>query len=184
MKLLTVGQSLREVHDEPNPYKITEQHLLPKFAAVGRPVALAPPKERFTRPIQIRSDFQAVKVSQAAIRAVSTASAAKAVKAAVANEGKHPVPGMATRQGWRAFFSLAARTKPRTRRPWVQGEMTLDTVRVIRNDLNEADLEVVPAKMEAKPEPASPAVVQPAEGSAWSRAAARLAAVARSWRQA
>ncbi len=180
MKLLTVGQSLRGLNNEPNPYRITEQHLLPKFASVGRPVSLAPPKERFTKPIQVRANLQAIAISPAAIKAGATASAAKA---ALDNESKRVVAERGERKGWRSLFSVADRTKPRVRRPLVQGEMTLDTVRVMRNDLSEADLEVVvmAAKLEPKPEPASPASPPAVVGSAWSRAATRLITVTRSW---
>ena len=50
------------------------------------------------------------------------------------------------------------RHKTRTVRPMVQGELSMDTVRVVRNDLSEADLEIVPAK---PAEPFIAAVEQP-----------------------
>jgi len=47
---------------------------------------------------------------------------------------------------------------PRFTKPAVQGELSLDRIKVVRNDLSDADLEVVPAKVPsaaASPGPAS-----------------------------
>jgi len=38
-------------------------------------------------------------------------------------------------------------------RPAVQGELSLDRIKVVRNDLNDADVEIVPAKAAVKPKP-------------------------------
>ena len=75
---------------------------------------------------------------------------------------------------WTLFRSGAAEA-PRPEHSVVQGELVLDTVKVVRNDLNEADLEVVPARKA----PAAPAAPQPqkaASGAAvlWSRITSRL----------
>jgi len=43
----------------------------------------------------------------------------------------------------------------------VQGELSLDNVRVVRNDLSEADVEVVPAKPAVKSKPAAASVSAP-----------------------
>lgn len=42
-------------------------------------------------------------------------------------------------------------------RPAVQGELSLDRIKVMRNDLNDADVEIVPAKAAVKPKPEPPA---------------------------
>jgi hypothetical protein len=57
--------------------------------------------------------------------------------------------------GWRAKIGgLLPRPRskavkpaiPRFTKPPVQGELSLDKIKVVRNDLSDADLEVVPAK--------------------------------------
>src|SRR5579872_27125 len=64
---------------------------------------------------------------------------------------KPPTSGpAATRPGFKAFL-LWRRIKPRSlasfsSRPMVQGELSLDAVKVIRNDLSESDLEVVQSR--------------------------------------
>ena len=178
MKLLTVGQSLRGLTNEPSPYKLNEQHFLPKFAPVGRPVSLAPPQERLAQAVPVRSDVRAIAVSPSAIKAVPTTSTAKAP---AATEVRRPASGVKEEKGWRAFFAFAARSKPRTRRPLVQGEMTLEMLKVVRNDLSEADLEVVPAKLKPASEPTLAPNDLPQTRSAWSRAADQLSSVTRLW---
>ena len=59
----------------------------------------------------------------------------------------------------------------------VQGELALETVKVVRNDLSDSDLEVVPAVL-AVPEPPPKPVAAPeahaVEGSNWGRITSRL----------
>ena len=174
MKLLTVGQSLRGLSKEENPYKINEQHFLPKFAPVGRPVSLAPPKERLAQAVPVYSALRATPVATPTKRTVKIATTEKgpAVYAV-----KRPASAAKEAKGWRSLFSFFVRSKPRVRRPLVQGEMTLETLKVVRNDLSEADLEVVPAKLAPSTEPASAANEPQATRSVWSRAAAQLSSV-------
>ena len=67
---------------------------------------------------------------------------------------------------------------PRFTKPAVQGELSLDRIKVVRNDLSDADLEVVPAKAPsavASPGPAS--LLERKDGpaeSGWGRATATL----------
>ncbi len=182
MKLLTVGQSLRGITNNPSPYKITEQHLLPKFALVGRAVSLAPAKVSLAKTVPIhvpiRSAARSLSISTATIKAVGAASVAKAA-AAKADPRPAPVAGEAT--GWRKFFSFASRSPVRVRRPWVQGEMTLETLKVVRNDLSEADLEVVTARPVPAAEVAPLKSETPMTTSVWGRVAAQFSSVTRVW---
>jgi hypothetical protein len=47
---------------------------------------------------------------------------------------------------------------PRFPKPPVQGELSLDKIRVMRNDLSDADLEVIAAKAPAAPARSEPAL--------------------------
>ncbi len=178
MELLNVGKSLRGVTNEPSPYKIAEQHFLPKFASVGRPVSLAPTKERLAKPIPIRS---AVRAMAAAAPAMAPVPMATNARAAVPHEVKRPPRAAKETKGWLGFFSFAAPSKSRKRPPLVQGEMTLESLKVVRNDLSEADLEVVPVKLGASTEPVPATEDLPVAGSVWRRAAARWSSVTRLW---
>ena len=71
-------------------------------------------------------------------------------------------------------------------KPWVQAEMSLDSIRVVRNDLSDSDIEVVPARplvvagpreiLEpgSKPDMQVPALNREPAGTAWTRVSARL----------
>jgi len=67
----------------------------------------------------------------------------------------------------------AKATIPRFTKPPVQGELTLERIKVVRNDLSDVDLEVVPAKP-----PTAPAMraVEKTAGAenAWGRVTARV----------
>lgn len=85
--------------------------------------------------------------------------------------------------GLRAFllWGRAKKAKPfggRAGRPMVQGELSLDTVKVVRNDLSESDLEVVRVSRAAtpiSPPPLAAAAPGPADSEpGWSAAASRL----------
>ncbi len=174
MKLLTVGQSLRGLSKEQNPYKINEQHFLPKFAPVGRPVSLAPPKEKLLQAVPVYSALPATPVATPTKRTVKIATN---VNGPAVFAVQRPAKVAREEQGWRSWFSFFGRFKPHARRPLVQGEMTLETLKVVRNDLSEADLEVVPAKLAPIAEPAPAANDTQATCSVWSRAAAQFLSV-------
>jgi hypothetical protein len=63
-------------------------------------------------------------------------------------------------------------------KPPVQGELSLDRIKVVRNDLSDADLEVVPAKPRVAPAATVPAprAVEKAEEAKnmWGRVTARI----------
>ena len=178
MKLLTVGQSVRGLTNEPSPYKINEQHFLPKFVPVGRLVSLAPPKERLAQPVTQSSIVRAMAVSKPVKRAVAVPVISKVP---FAKADRQPPTVAKEEKGWRSWFSFAARSKPRARRPLVQGEITLETLKVVRNDLSEADLEVVAAKLKSSTEIAPAENDSQVAGSVWSRAAAQFSNVTRMW---
>ena len=87
--------------------------------------------------------------------------------------------------GWKAKLAgLVARRPlkepksaiPRFTKPPVQGELSLDRIKVLRNDLSDSDLEVVPAKPSTAPAaPIVPAAEKTAAvASGWGRMTARI----------
>jgi hypothetical protein len=67
---------------------------------------------------------------------------------------------------------------PRFPKPAVQGELSLERIKVVRNDLSDADLEVVPARASSAPAATAPAprLIEKAEGAktAWGRVTSRI----------
>jgi hypothetical protein len=62
---------------------------------------------------------------------------------------------------------------PRFPKPPMQGELSLDRIKVLRNDLSDADLEIVPAKSPTAPAMRAVEKIAGAE-NAWERVTPRL----------
>lgn len=119
MQLLTVGRSFRTVQDRPSPYKMTEQCLLPKF---GRGAAIEGAFDGLGRE---RGEPDGLVEKRVSVPVVD-------------------VPGK--RVTMRNLFKRR-RVDGESGRV-VQGELALDTVKVVRNDLMESDFEVVPVSVD------------------------------------
>jgi hypothetical protein len=266
MRLLVAGSSLMGIKDRPSPYKMTQQHLLPKFGS-DKPPAITPallPNQNGAReqpvdsgPTQEGTMNSAVLANNAGIilaeeekgasvpqaetespviaadsavrrlfrRMVASRQAVLHEEAPVENDsaigngtvigdaapedGRTPTllsnapvaelpqpeaavgsmkPTVSARpkviraalrkvlQRWTRIKNPFHPTASGRKRPEpVQGELLLDTVTVVRNDLNETDLELVPAP---EPQPSqAPAETENAAESArlvWGRITARL----------
>jgi hypothetical protein len=229
MRFLVVGSSLRGVKDRPSPYKMTQQHLLPKFGpgkeadgkatesvltaieedsdgkdseptgAPGFQVARPEPEEPKMNLAAANPKAEATKEQgESALPTHDAQDSAPHVETLGAQQGSPaacqpdelPRPtvsqagsrrGLIERLARYAFWRRARNPfgpKPaaRKRATPVQGELLLEGVKVVRNDLNETDLEVIPT-----PKPSEKAV-EPAERQAnaepaklaWRRIAARL----------
>jgi len=154
IQLLTVGKSLGTVKDRPTSYRMRQQALLPRFGnAEAKPWIYPEP------------DGGNVGEGEAVVRPSGTAVLLESAgTASTAEPAVAKGPTGAPPESWRE-----ARRRRRTtedRRPWwrrvfgrkparltvvdgrgaVQGELGLDMVRVVRNDLMDSDLEVVPVK--------------------------------------
>ena len=143
MQLLTVGKSLKKGSNLPSPYKMKEQNLLPRFASVGRPVSLAP----LPNPMEVSRD----------LFRLATPKPAGAVPAPIPTTqspfaAPSPAPVVEQAQKTRRFW-FSFKSTVRSGQRLVQSELLLDEVKVIRNDLNETDLEIVAPKTAPVPEP-------------------------------
>ena len=200
VRLLTAGKSLVGLRDGDSPYRFTSQRFLPQFgparnpftgreqaksahteapspghtgdngAALAKPAIPAskgepgatPQKEVGPRPV--RAKFDARMRAEALWRRLAALLSGWQVK----------LRGVFARSGSKAAKSAI----PRFPKPAVQGELSLERIQVVRNDLSDADLEIVPAKPMATPATATPAprLIVKAEGakSAWGRVTSRI----------
>ncbi len=193
MKLLTVGQSLEEGKNVSGKYKLSQQSLLPKFAARVQPSSPAPTAE-------------SAEVKQAATVASQTPAQLLSPES---NSGPAPTSRLHDKtQKIAAGTSLEREEKPaaifppisfRARvknkissaknkifhaRPRknsfapIQTEWALEKIKVARNDLNDSDLEVVSAKTPAAASAAKPTLTDPHElknsSGGWIKLTARL----------
>jgi hypothetical protein len=204
IRLLTTGRSLVNIPDGDSRYRVTSQRLLPQFGARHNPFSSGYKVE--PTPMAPRSPAvhtPTVEPPAARVASAPTAERAAAPKSKLESGtafAKSKVRDLAAvLRRWTAAFLDGCRAKlaalfarrpakaakpaiPRFDKAPVQTELSLDRIKVLRNDLRDADLEVVPAKAPtALAAPATPAVEKPAMmESAWGRVAERIVGASKS----
>jgi len=125
MRLLTATRSISDVKNEPSPYRMTQQGLLPKFG----------PRRR--APVKQENLGEGNGNRMEADCSLKSESSRKPKRLAA---------------WWEKLFRRKARREPREP---VQAELALDTVKVVRNDLSdvEAAETAKPVKGRLKVEP-------------------------------
>jgi hypothetical protein len=136
MNLLTAGRSLSEARERPHRYKV-RSGALPKF---GKPSAPAAARSA--------TSFAASERSENAVGSQPMNSNTVSVQ---------KLPGMPVLGEWARKINLFKPARPTAARLAVQGELSLDRVKPVRNDLSDSDLELV--KVTRRPE-ATPSVVK------------------------
>ncbi len=149
-KLLIAGRSIKSGCDEIS-YRVNKHVYLPKFGLAQNPFK-SPPATAPAKP--------AAETSAAPIPKVVTPIEAKTQKKpAVA-----PKPVRATTWAGKlnpiSMWRGPAPTAQSARTP-MQSELSLDNVKVVHNDLSDADVEVVPIKSRTAVEPAVPVLPPP-----------------------
>ena len=149
LQLLTTGKALEGVHDASHRYQMTNQRLLPRFGSKRNPFA----------------------ASKAAASEATVPARAPSIPPVVKPPAPSVFSGGAVRQpevGWLAKWLANAKSKirDRFRKPGKapaqpvaavmqpaprQGELLLEGIKVVRNDLSETDLEVVKTAPVAAP---------------------------------
>jgi len=137
-KLLTSGKCLIGAQGESHRFRVNKRALLPKFGSPKDPFASGAQQERAearpTAAVPTKAKVRATNAPAppAALRKLSLVPALKWV----GGLGRKLNP-LAWWKRWPAPVSAAARVVAP-----VQPELSLDTVRVVRNDLSDADVEV------------------------------------------
>lgn len=134
-KLLAAGKSWMNGSAEVS-YRVDKQFYLPKFESPKNPHAHLP-KVKAENPVAAKKEIVAPKIEKAP--AISTA--------------PKPQPNWTTKLN---PFSQHA-PEPKNERPIVQSELSLDAVKVVHNDLTDADVEIVPTKSRPAPPDLQPA---------------------------
>ena len=178
LRLLTTGKSLVGLKDTDSRYRLTSQRLLPQFGRARNPFTSGENSASAQAEVRSAEDPGANGVSEARL-GIQSSCGKPAVGLPSAFNGR-AVPTSANGQGlmaalrprvvsllsgWRAKVGgLFGRPRGKTAKPAipqftkqaVQGELSLDKIKVVRNDLSDADLEVVPAKQPVAPASAAP----------------------------
>ena len=180
-KLLTTGKSLVGLSHSNSRYQL-QKGALPKFESAKNPFAAKAPAERAEREPQLpklSADEEVVagpKKTQhlstlgalivdreAAVAARQNVQPAEAAKVSEPAKVAAPVDSWLKKINPMVWFGNRKPTEPKPVIPRfskphapVQGELSLDNIKVMRNDLSEADVEVVPAKQRAPKIAATP----------------------------
>jgi hypothetical protein len=160
-KLLAAGKSIiggsREIS-----YRISDRAYLPKFIS---------PKNPFVPPARVEP---APVVAAAPIRSGMAADGTKTRKLPVFAKALPRKPGWVDKLNPISFWRDARPPMPEKGQRPLQAELSLDRVKVVHNDLSDADVEIVPIKSRTLPEVAEP-ILPPAEGGdSWGRLGAKI----------
>ncbi len=152
LKLLNSGQTLRAMGNRPNAYKMPARAALPKFAPMNRPITLSP-AAKADRVLAQASLFESslpkvpAPVSVLTNDTFSAPSLAQKVQI-VRTDTKASLWQRMGAMGQAFVRQIFLGQKPRPAHgATVQTELALAKVMPMRNDLSDADLEVVSAKV-------------------------------------
>ena len=179
-QLLAVGRSVRTIKDGPARYKMTQQHLLPKFGGAKTAESavagnVSQPAEAVSEPVRVEPAVKTVSVEEIGA-GKSESGPAKAAAFVEATKKLRPFGD------WSLFkIPFAWATARKKESGPMQTELSLDSVKPMRNDLSDSDFELARAPRrtvtpQATPtEPiAVPALSSAANGGLWRRLKTRL----------
>lgn len=169
-RLLTSGKSLVGLHNTEGRYEMRSKNLLPKFGSNKNPFLTAKPQSlqsEFSRklpaapPTLTHAEVEAAKLKET-----------KRLPELIANKPEVQTVTRPTMKmkvwswikklkpfnplAWLAARRLAKSAAQPVGKAPVQAELSLEKIKVVRNDLSEADLEVVPVKISVKPKSEPP----------------------------
>ena len=173
LRLLTAGKCLTDLKDSTSRYRMRQKMQLPKFGSPKNPFAARPqapavpaaPASPATTDITPPVSREMTPAELAAARLKKTMRLPVVVSTGAAGKNSQPRPPATALQRvaqwanklnplswWPDRPAAAAVPRPvvRAGRSPVQGELSLDKIKVVRNDLNDADVEVVSAKSPAR----------------------------------
>ena len=178
-RLLSSGKSLIGLNSVTNRYRMESKNLLPKFGSMKNPFSTKPKSAVVSKETDPPVPAPAPMPVETAV-ATELKETVRPPAALPSPTGEGEVSGASKRMsiadrigGWLgrinlfAWWSARKRAKSKPAIPAfnkgpVQGELSLDNIKVVRNDLNDADIEVVSATVTAKANPAPGKVAGPA----------------------
>jgi len=177
MRWLAVGTSVNNIKDRRSPYKMVQQHLLPKFGSNPLPepqaAALLSPPEPSRPPIVKKSWFG----RWVPLKRKKKMNPAEEIELSATVASPVPTVTEFYPQGRWTLTANPFHQKPGPKRAAasVQGELALDMVKVVRNDLNDSDLELIAGRLAGSaPSPIRSLGASEGSGYLWSRLTTRL----------
>jgi len=193
LRLLTAGKSLVGLKGTENRYSVARRGLLPKFTSKKNPFHSGTRPE----PGNLPGDTSPSCPNAAESKSVNGANCdpgmsaiqhpavavAPQIRPTTSWQQKAEETSKVSTPKWRALLPwLRPRAPkpaiPRFAKTMVQGELSLEAVKVVRNDLSDSDLEIVPTKLlppRVDPKPARQVTAEPCAGeSSWGRLTGRF----------
>lgn len=188
LRLLASGRSLVGLGNSEHRYHLANRRAMPTFSAKENPFrATVRPESTSSAKaqLQVPAVSEAPVETQAELQANPPTPAPNPLTAKDADKVQVKRPSRMIQQGASAIRSSAEKLKglfrrgpssqqssavPRFAKPLIQGELSLDRIKVVRNDLSDSDIEIVPVKPESTP--AAPAETKPEHK--WKRVAGQL----------
>jgi len=166
-KLLATGKSIiggsREIS-----YHISDRSYLPKFISPKNP--FVPPARAEPAPVVAPAPV----VVPAPVKSRTASDGTKTQKLPAFPKALPRKPGWMEKLNAISIWRDARPPTPEKARCPLQAELSLDRVKVVHNDLSDADVEIVPIKSRTLPEVAEP-IVPPAQGGeSWGRLGAKI----------
>lgn len=172
---------------EPAPYKLPEDNWLPKFASIVKTPAGSIRKEQNEGEGESKPESGKAKNAIPFVSRKSDPSNASPNGAASSPTGEEhgmnkepfrPIPAPLPKRNSILKNLLTVRSAAKATRPFIQAELGLEGVRVVRNDLRDADVEVRRTALQTKKANETTrnpfAVETPKAETNWSRVAAQL----------
>jgi hypothetical protein len=146
LKFLAVGQSFAGLRGDKSPYALRKENQLPKFGSSPRFAGKGVPEERLMVQTDFLEERRSAPEAEVLTEELKKAEAPLFPPAPVVVEPERP------KRGWLSFFRMRWFRTQKSREELVQSELSLEKVRVLRNDLADADLQLVlKRKKKARP---------------------------------
>jgi hypothetical protein len=192
LRLLRAGKTLVGVGDGERSYRLPQKGGLPRFKSKKNPFrATTVPEKPRRSPVEAADEesgnvLASAETTGRADVAAAPLSVREAVRTEATNPGDEAASVAARGKRWLNRFKGMVRTRPATysapevnSRP-AQSELRLESVRVVRNDLSESDIEIVPRQKTLQdfvnrvPGSVAAAAARSASETVWSRVSARI----------
>jgi hypothetical protein len=142
MRLLAAGRSIMGIKKARGPFRMSQENLLPKFAAPG-PKAASVLGKRPEASASAGSPAESAGPAES-VAGVEPDGAGQSGSASSKSGSRNLLVRLVLQLARRGRGQTRAAPLPPGRRP-VQTELSLDTIKVVRNDLKDCDFEVIPA---------------------------------------
>ena len=169
LKFLAVGQSFAGLRGDKSPYALRKENQLPRFGSSRR---FSGRQGDADEKVMVQTDFLQ-QPKEPELKA--TVEPLQLAEKSVFNPSTSaPAPVQKPKRSWFSIFRLKWFRTQKTRDELVQSELSLEKVRVLRNDLIDSDLQLVLKRKKKAKNTFSKEQSEGAQRQGWTELSARL----------